>query len=194
VTNAAESLRYANVRQMMAAATWKMPEEIAAEFDRIFAKEHPMTESQADQDAALAKSMKRQPLERKLGESDFHYHRRLSRTLTEAQIALAHDMHAIHAAQAAGFELPPLPVSDEQKAADIAQAKALGVKPVERNPGELDADYDLRLSASEPVDAVAAAPVAPAAPSPIVTPGIPGTTYPAHVDAPAPQPHAFGDA
>lgn len=118
----------------------------------------PVTAKQAEatqeaQDVALAKSLKRQPLERNPGESDFHYHRRLSRTLTEAQIALAHDMHAIHEALASGFVLPPLPVSPEQKAADAAQAKALGVKPVDREPGESDAHYDARLALSPPIGA-----------------------------------------
>lgn len=107
--------------------------------------------SQEDKDAALAKSMKRQPLERKPGESDFHYHRRLSRTLTEAQIQLAHDMHAVHSAVAAGFEIPPPPVTDEQKAVDAAQAESLGVVLVERAPGETDAVYDARLALSSPI-------------------------------------------
>lgn len=109
------------------------------------------TESQEAKDLALAKSMKRQPLERKPGESDFHYHRRLSRTLTEAQIQLAHDMHAVHSAVAAGFEIPPLPVTDEQKKVDAAQAESLGVAPVEREPGETDAAYDARLALSPSV-------------------------------------------
>lgn len=109
------------------------------------------TESQEAKDAALAKSMKRAPLLRNAGESDFHYHRRLSRTLTEAQIQLAHDMHAVHSAVAAGFEIPPPPVTDEQKAVDAAQAESLGVVPVERAPGETDAAYDARLALSPPV-------------------------------------------
>lgn len=107
--------------------------------------------TQESKDAALAKSMKRAPLLRNVGESDFHYHRRLSRTLTEAQIQLAHDMHAVHSAVAAGFEIPPPPVTDEQKKVDAAQAESLKVVPVEREPGETDAAYDAWLALSPPV-------------------------------------------
>lgn len=121
-------------------------------------------ESQEAKDAALAKSMKRQLLERKPGESDFHYHRRLSRTLTEAQIRLAHDMHAVHSAVAAGFEIPPPPVTDEQKAVDAAQAESLGVVPVERELGETDAAYDARLALSSPV--AVGGPATPLSPPP----------------------------
>jgi hypothetical protein len=117
----------------------------------------PVTAKQAEaaqesKDLALAKSMNRQPLARKPGESDFHYHRRLSRTLTEAQIQLAHDMHAVHSASASGFVLPPLPVTDEQKAADAAQAESLKVVPIEREPGETDAAFEARLKLSPPVE------------------------------------------
>jgi hypothetical protein len=109
-------------------------------------------ETQESKDLALAKSMNRQPLARKPDESDFHYHRRLSRTLTEAQIQLAHDMHAVHSASASGFVLPPLPVTDEQKAADAAQAESLKVVPIEREPGETDAAFEARLKLSPPVE------------------------------------------
>ncbi len=117
-------------------------------------------ETQESKDLALAKSMNRQPLARKPDESDFHYHRRLSRTLTEAQIQLAHDMHAVHSASASGFVLPPLPVTDEQKAADAAQAESLKVVPVEREPGETDAAFEARLKLSPPVGTEAAGPLA----------------------------------
>jgi hypothetical protein len=199
-------------------------------------------QAEADQeskDVAQAKAMRRRPLDRHPGESDFLYARRLSRTLTEDQIKLAHDMHAIHAAQASGFVLPPLPVTDEQKAIDAERAKELGLKPIERDPGETDAEFDARLALSE---LIAAAPAGPlggppmtqsrfdnlprepgetdaayearnsanqsriraerdlatsgvtAAPSFAPPPGVPGTTYPSHVDAPAPQPDALGGA
>ena len=121
--------------------------------DAPIAAKQAEAREQSEQDLALAKSMKRQPLERKPGESDFHYHRRLSRTLTEAQIQLAHDMHAVHSAVATGFEIPPLPVTDEQKKVDAAQAESLGVVPVEREPGETDAAYDARLALSPLVGA-----------------------------------------
>lgn len=183
-----------------------------------------MTEqTQADKDAAQAKALRRQPLERNPGESDFLYSRRLSRTLTEDQIKLAHDMHAIHAAQAAGFVLPPLPVFDEQKTIDAARAKELGVKPVERNPGELDAEFDARLAASEPLGVGAPPNTPPVSPESDNLPQNSGETdaaYKARNDAnqsriraerdldakgvttapdfapppPAPAPHAFGNA
>jgi len=157
---------------------------------------------EADQEAkdiALAKSLKRQPLERHPGESDFLYTRRLSRTLTEAQIALAHDMHAIHEASAAGYVLPPLPVSPEQKAADDARAKELGVKPLEREPGESDAAYDARLALSPPMDAKEPTPVALAGPlgdpAPIVPPPPPNPVSAANDKAEGRLPaHAFGGA
>jgi hypothetical protein len=153
----------------------------------------PITPKQADatqesKDIELAKSMKRQPLARKPGESDFHYHRRLSRTLTEAQIQLAHDMHAVHSATASGFVLPPLPVTDEQKAVDEAHAKSLNVIPIERDPGETDAAFEARLALSPPVEA----PTAPAGPSGDFLPG-PAPT-PVSPPAPNPAPHAFAGA
>jgi hypothetical protein len=130
----------------------------------------PITPKQAEatqesKDIELARSMKRQPLARKLGESDFHYHRRLSRTLTEAQIQLAHDMHAVHSATASGFVLPPLPVTDEQKKADADQAKSLNVTPIEREPGETDVAFEARLALSPPVGAEGPGPLG--APAPI---------------------------
>jgi hypothetical protein len=140
--------------------------------------------AQEDKDLALAKTMKRAPLPRKPGESDFHYHRRLSRTLTEAQIQLAHDMHAVHAAAATGFVLPPLPVTDEQKAADVVQAEQLKVVPIEREPGETDAAFEARLALSPPVAAVDGA-------TPQIDPVVSSDSSPTPT---SPAPHAFAGA
>lgn len=170
------------------------------------------TEAQIEKDLALAKKLGREPLLRHPNESDFEYSQRLRRSrklavvLTDEQIKLGHDMHAIHSAMARGYVLPPLPVPDEVKADDEAHAKELGVKPVERHPGETDAEFDARLAASPPVaapntDAEAAkikegqrlnalkeeeyARSAPTAglsqPRPI---GASQTSYPSHVDQP----------
>lgn len=156
----------------------------------------PITAKQAEadqeiKDVAQAKAMRRQPLERKPGESDFLYARRLSRTLTEDQIKLAHDMHAVHSAIAAGYVLPPLPVSDEQKQIDAARAKELNLQPIDRLPGETDAQFDARLALSEPIG--------DAEPQPV--PDDDGVHYDARTeaplanpDAPAPALHASGVA
>jgi hypothetical protein len=149
----------------------------------------PIAEAtQEDKDLALAKTMKRAPLPRKPGESDFHYHRRLSRTLTEAQIQLAHDMHAVHAAAATGFVLPPLPVTDEQKAADVVQAEQLKVVPIEREPGETDAAFEARLALSPPVGTVVVGGV------PVGALTVPAEDSNLSPPLPNPAPHAFAGA
>lgn len=114
---------------------------------------------QTEKDIALAKKLGREPLLRHPNESDPEYSQRLRRSrkvaivLTDEQIKLAHDMHAIHSAMARGYVLPPLPITDEVKADDEAHAKELGVKPIERQPGETDAEFDVRLAASPPTAA-----------------------------------------
>lgn len=136
---------------------------------------------QTEKDLALAKKMGRGPLFREPGESAAEYTRRLRITpklpvvLTDEQIKLARDMHAVHSAMARGYVLPPLPVTDEQKAEDEARAQEIGVKPVERQPGEIDEDFNERLAASPRIDAVKEKPVDE-------------TIYPPRVDKPVAVP------
>lgn len=140
---------------------------------------------QTDKDLALAKKMGRQPLLREQNESDIEYSQRLRRSpklavvLTDDQIKLAHDMHAVHSAMARGYVLPPLPVTDEQKADDEAKAAELCVKPIEREPGETDEAFDVRLAASPSIDAAGAQAQG-------------DTIYPSHVDRPAISPVEHG--
>ena len=53
--------------------------------------------------------------------------------------------------------LPPLPVTDEQRASDEVWAQERGVQPVLREPGETDEEYLARLDASPPIAKEAAA-------------------------------------
>lgn len=95
--------------------------------------------------------------------------------LTEDQIKLARDMHTIHAAMAQGYILPPLPVTDENRSEDEARAQELGVQPVEREPGETDEKFNVRLGNSPKVGAMEKEPVDE-------------MVYPSHVDKPASVP------
>jgi hypothetical protein len=111
-----------------------------------------------DKDQSLAKKLGRQHVVREVGEADGSYIRRLRTqpkaaiVLTDEQVKLAWDMHAIHSATARGYILPPLPVSDEQKADDEAKAQEMGVKPVLRDPGETDESFDARLATSPVIE------------------------------------------
>jgi len=141
------------------------------------------TTTQAEKDRVLAKKMGRVPLLRNAGENDTAYSARLRQSpktipdLTDEQIKLARDMHAVHSAMARGYILPPLPITDEQKAADDAWAQERGVQPVLRDPGETDAEYSLRLDAS---------------PAIVKETARDETTYPSHVDRPIFAPVANG--
>ena len=142
-----------------------------------------LTNTQIEKDNALAKKMGRVPVLRQAGENDKDYVVRLRAspkivpTLTDEQIKLARDMHAVHSAMARGYVLPPLPVTDEQRASDEVWAQERGVQPVLREPGETDEEYLARLDASPPIAKEAAADE---------------TRYPSHVDKPVFAPVANG--